>query len=153
MTEDDRTNPKDRLGVKKPWLHLVPPALVLWVSKVFRFSLTKYGPYNWREKRVRVTVYLDAIERHLLAMKDGRDYDPETGFPHAAHIAASCAILLDAKAVDCLVDDRTWKPGPAQVLIEELTEEPLTIPGQRGFAGPNMCAESYDGSDSDPLDD
>jgi len=120
---DSGVNPKDVFGVKKPPLHLVPSALVLWVSKVFGFSAGKYGPMNWRDKKVNKTVYLGAIERHLLALKDGQDYDPETGLPHMAHIAANCAIMLDATALRMVNDDMVWRKGPAPQLIVELTEK------------------------------
>jgi hypothetical protein len=118
----DQTNPKDLLGIKKPPLHLVPAALLLWVSRVFGKSARKYGPYNWREKKVRKSIYLDAILRHALALQDGQWQDGETGLPHAAHLAANCAILLDAEALGCLLDDMPWKNGPAPQLIEQLAE-------------------------------
>lgn len=130
---DEGTNPKDLLGLKKALLHLVPPALNLWVSKVFSFSAgltpgangqlkaVPYGPFNWREKKVRRTVYIDAMERHLMALKDGQDIDEESGLPHEAHIAANCGILLDARAIECLVDDRNWPTGPAPKLIKDMT--------------------------------
>lgn len=119
----DDTNPKDLLGIRKPPLHLVAPALALWVSKVFGFSAKKYGPYNWREKKVRLSIYLDAIERHLLAMKDGQEFDEESGLPHAAHIGANIAVMLDAAATGNLLNDLTWKPGPAPRIIKELTTD------------------------------
>lgn len=118
----DATNPKDLLGLKKPLLHLVPPALSLWVSKVFGFSAAKYGPYNWREKSVRFTVYIDAMERHLMALKDGELFDGESGLPHEAHIAAGCAIMLDARATGNMINDRKWHEGPAPKLIKQLTD-------------------------------
>lgn len=118
----EAVNPKDALGVKKPPLHLVPAALALWVSRIFGFSAVKYGPYNWRTKKVLRSIYLDAIERHLLAMKDGQDIDDESALPHAAHIAANCAILLDAAALDCLINDHVWPCGPAPALIRLLTD-------------------------------
>lgn len=117
----DETNPKDLLGIKKPPLHLVAPALVLWVSKVFGYSAKKYGPYNWREKKVRLSIYLDAIERHLLAIKDGQWFDEESGLPHASHIGANIAVILDAEATGNLLNDLTWKPGPAAEIIKQLT--------------------------------
>lgn len=122
--EPDQRNPKDLLGVKKPPLHLVPAALVLWVSQIFKFSAVKYGPYNWREKKVLKSIYIDAIERHLLSLKDGEWFDPETKKPHVAHIGANCAILLDAEKIGNLIDDMPWKPGPAPALIKEMSEEP-----------------------------
>jgi hypothetical protein len=71
----------------------------------------KYGRFNWREHTVTVSVYTDAIMRHLMAYVDGEDLDPESGINHLAHVMACCAVLLDAKAMGKLNDDRT--PGPA----------------------------------------
>lgn len=123
------TNPKDLIGVKKPPLHLVPPALALWVSKVFQQSGIKYGPFNWREKAVKKSIYLDAIERHLLALKDGEWAAVDSGLPHLAHIGANVAILFDADALGNLIDDMEWVDGPAPQIISDLTEDtPPTEP-------------------------
>lgn len=81
----------------------------------------KYGPYNWREKEVRYTVYIEAAMRHLYSALDGEDNDPESGVPHVAHAAACAGIILDAMATGKLVDDRPT-PGAAPKLIKELTE-------------------------------
>jgi len=118
----DRTNPKDLIGVTKPALHLVPPALALWVSEVFKLSALEYGPYNWRQNAVRKSVYIDAIERHLLAIKDGQWFDPKSNKPHVAHIGANCAILLDASELGNLINDMQWSDGPAAAIITHLTE-------------------------------
>jgi hypothetical protein len=122
-TARDETNPKDLLGVNKPPLHLVPAALAIFVSKIFQFSAVKYGPYNWREKKVRKSIYIDAIERHVLALKDGEEFDPESGQRHEAHIGANVAILLDAREQGNLIEDMSWKPGPAPAILARLTEK------------------------------
>lgn len=119
---DDRgINPKDVLGLKKPPLRLVPSALVIFVSRVMGLGAAKYGPYNWRTKPVRYTVYIEAAQRHLLQALDGEDSDAESGQPHVAHAAACCGIILDALATGNLVDDRPT-PGAASRLLAELTE-------------------------------
>jgi dATP/dGTP diphosphohydrolase len=115
-------NPKDALGLKKPPLRLVPPAALLYMARVMGLGAAKYGPYNWRGKPVRYTVYLEAAMRHILSALDGEELDPESGQPHAAHAAACMAIVLDAKATGNLVDDRPT-PGAAARLIAEMTEK------------------------------
>jgi len=40
-----------------------------------------------------------------------------------AHIAANCAIMLDATALRMVNDDMVWRKGPAPQLIVELTEK------------------------------
>lgn len=119
----DETNPKDLLGIRKAPLHLVPSALVIWVSQIFKGSAVKYGPFNWRKKKVKKSIYIDAIERHLIALKEGQDLDTESGHPHEAHIAANCGIMLDAKAIGNLVDDMTWASGPGPDLLKAVEDK------------------------------
>jgi len=108
----DITNPKDLLGSKKVPLGLLPAAGKIYGAMAMKNGADKYGPYNWREKKVRITIYLDAIERHLLALRDGEDKDRESGLPHLAHIIASASIIADAVEGGFAMDDRP-KPGPA----------------------------------------
>jgi hypothetical protein len=115
------TNPKDLLGAKKPALHLVPSALMVYVAEVQKLGVEKYGRYNWRTKKVRRSIYHDAAMRHLLAALDGEDFDPESGLPHEAHAAACLGILLDAMATGNLIDDRPTK-GSAAALLGTFTE-------------------------------
>lgn len=121
MGDDLGVNPKDALGLKKPPLRLVPSAGIIYVSRVMGLGAKKYGPYNWRDKAIRYSVYVEAAQRHLLQALDGEDIDPESGQPHAAHAAACMMILLDAMATGNLVDDRPL-PGAASRLLAELTE-------------------------------
>lgn len=123
MVKSEATNPKDLLGIRKSPLHLVPSALVIWVSQIFKFSAVKYGPFNWRTKKVKKSIYLDAIERHLIAMKDGQEIDPESGLPHEAHIGANVAILLDARATGNLVNDMEWPNGPGPELLSQVEDK------------------------------
>jgi hypothetical protein len=118
--EADTTNPKDLLGVKKPQLHLVPRSLIIRVAQAMADGARKYGPFNWRTKGVRASIYVDAAERHLGQWFDGEECAKDSGVPHLAHAAACIGILIDAEATGNLVDDRPT-PGAASKLIEELT--------------------------------
>lgn len=120
--QSDTANPKDILGAKKPPLSLVPPALLIRVSKVMELGAKKYGAFNWRQKSVKKTVYIEAAMRHLQALLDGQDTDPESGQPHEAHAAACMGILLDARANGNEIDDRP-PAGPAAALIDHLTRK------------------------------
>lgn len=123
----DTTNPKDRIGMTKPALHLVPPALKIHVAEAMNYGAFRagpdhkgYGPYNWRETKVRLTVYIAACMRHLESFLDGEDFAKDSGVHHAAHCAAGCGIILDAMEQGTLIDDRP-KPGHASELLERLT--------------------------------
>jgi len=87
-----------------------------------RLGAEKYGPYNWRTKGVKLSVYLGAIDRHLAAFKDRQDLDPESGFTHLSHVAACLAIIADADGVGKLTDDRPV-PGGAAKMLEALIRE------------------------------
>lgn len=113
----DTTNPKDAIGLTKAPLRLLPGPALIYMAKVMELGAGKYGAWNWRSKKVRFTVYLEAAMRHLLRALDGEDADPESGMPPAAHVAACMAIVLDAHATGNLVDDRPT-PGATAKLIE-----------------------------------
>lgn len=108
----DDTNPKDRLGVKKPPLSLIPMPALIYEALAFAEGAAKYGEFNWRRKAVRRRVYLEAILRHTLAALAGEDFDADTfkatghKVPHEAKIRACAGIIIDADQVGNLIDDR-----------------------------------------------
>lgn len=125
MTEPDvartlQANPKDRVGAKKPPLHLIPASAEIMESAVMALGAKKYEPFNWRSEPVRASIYIAAARRHLAQWFDGEDHDAESGISHLAHARACLGILLDALAVDTCIDDRPLR-GIATVLIEKLT--------------------------------
>lgn len=114
----DTTNPKDLVGVKKVQLGLLPAAGKIYGALAMMDGAVRYGPMNWRDKKVRMTVYLDAIERHLLAFRDGENTSPDSGVPHLGAIIAGASILADAIEGGFLIDDRPL-PGPASATLEK----------------------------------
>lgn len=118
----DVSNPKDLLGIKKVQLGLLPAAGKIYGALAMTDGAAKYGPYNWRDKKVRMTIYLDAMERHILALRDGEDCAQDSGCPHLGHIIACAAILADAVEGDFLVDDRPLK-GPAQTTLDKFKKQ------------------------------
>ena len=100
------TNPKDAIGSGKLPLHLVPAIATAGESLALMWGAMNYGRANWRDAGVRYTIYTDAIERHLNKLKEGQDWDSESGLHHLWHIRACTAILLDADAAGMLTDDR-----------------------------------------------
>jgi hypothetical protein len=118
----DSPNPKDLVGAMKPPLDLVPSALTIHVAGVMALGARKYGKMNWRQHKVKYSIYLAAALRHLAQAADGEDLDPESGCPHLAHAAACCGIVLDAVACDMVIDDR-GSPGPASRLLAANTKK------------------------------
>lgn len=100
------TDPKGNEGKKKPQLQLIPPALNDETAKALSHGAAKYGPWNWRGSKVELMTYLGAMKRHIDRVLEGEDIDPESGAHHLGHVAASCAIALDAQRHGTLVDNR-----------------------------------------------
>jgi hypothetical protein len=116
-------NPKHAAGMAKPPLNLVPPSALIHEALVFQLGAKKYGAFNWRESAVVRSIYLAAAMRHLLALMDGQDLDEESGLPHEAHIRACMAILIDARELGKLIDDR----GPAGTAAKLLRKHTVTV--------------------------
>ena len=116
------TNPKDLLGLKKPPIGLIPSAGLIHEAMAMKNGAAKYGPFNFREKKVQAMIYADAAFRHLLAWIDGEEVAADSGVHHLGHARACMSILLDAQACGNLIDNRPAK-GSASRLIKELTEE------------------------------
>jgi hypothetical protein len=115
---DDQTNPKDRLGIKKVRLSLVPEASIIYQALAMEDGANKYGPYNWREKKVKASIYIDAAKRHLAQWFDGEECASDSKKPHLAHALACLGIIVDALETGNLIDDRPPK-GNASKLIEK----------------------------------
>lgn len=140
-------NPKDKIGRTKVAVGLLPAAGVIHGAAAAYYGAYQagdkqqgYGPYNWRSgPAISMTVYLDALERHILALRDGEDNAADSGVHHLGHIIAGAAIVLDAHSVGNLIDDRPAK-GAASKLMQELkpsgaksaTNEPIILRDPEG---------------------
>jgi DNA polymerase III epsilon subunit-like protein len=103
-------DPKGAIGATKPPLALLPPAFNEEVAKALSLGARKYGTFNWRETKVEMMSYLHAMRRHLDEVIERIDIDPESGAHHLGHVAANCAIILDARKHGTLVDNRPPQP-------------------------------------------
>jgi hypothetical protein len=99
-------NPKDLLGIKKVSISKFPAVAVLHGAHAMMNGADKYGPYNWRDKAVIASIYIDALIRHVLAWLEGEENATDSDAHHLGHALACAAILLDAQETGTLVDDR-----------------------------------------------
>lgn len=116
------TNPKDAIGSTKLPVHLVPDTLIAFASLAFLEGALKYGKYNWRVAGVRMSIYLDAFERHRMKFANGEWADQTTGVPHLASMIACLGIILDAKTCGKLTDDR-----PPRAPVSELIDDSVAL--------------------------
>lgn len=115
-------NPKTLHGDKKLPIHLAPPSAMHALAEAFADGAKKYGPYNWRDKRVSSTVYYAAALRHMMAWYDGEEIAEDSGVAHLHHAMACLAILIDAGGIGNLNDNRPTK-GAAGVMQKSWVEK------------------------------
>lgn len=118
----DEANPKDLIGTKKPRISLIPPTSLIYQALAMQDGGAKYGPYNFRDKKVSAMIYLDAIMRHTLQIIDGEWLTEDSKIPHLSGVLGSAGILADAFENGNVIDDRP-KAGAATRLILEWTKK------------------------------
>lgn len=124
------TNPKDTVGALKITFGVCSGVAKVYWAMAMSDGAYKYGEMNWRNKSVKMSVYLDAMERHLTALRAGEDldHDPVSGaiVPHSGRIMACCSIIEDARASGNLIDDRRAGDKTAD-LLKALTQQNYTV--------------------------
>ena len=98
-------NPKDLIGLTKLPLSLVPITAKVYGCLGQLDGMLKYGRYNWRMFGIFLSVYVEALERHIEALKAGEWVDTDSGLPHVSHILATANILADAYALGLIICD------------------------------------------------
>lgn len=91
-------NGKLRYDLVHPWAH---ERMVNVLTK----GANKYAPRNW-ENGMAWSNVISSLKRHLAAIEQGEDYDPESNELHAAHIACNAHFLTAYYKIYPQGDDR-----------------------------------------------
>jgi hypothetical protein len=75
----------------KPRPELIPRGFVMEMGRVMAHGAKKYSEDNW-QKCDDVRRYHGAALRHILAVIDGEDMDPDSALTHLGHAACSLAM-------------------------------------------------------------
>lgn len=103
---------------KSVQLSLFPPSALILAGKVLQFGAEKHGgSYNWREKPIPYMAYISKVQRHLMKVIDGEENADDSGECHLAHALCDLAVMIDARSVGKLVDDRPIKGKAAEMLL------------------------------------
>jgi hypothetical protein len=84
---------------------LVPFELVAAAAVGLGLGEHKYAARNF-EKGLSYRSLINSLERHCKALKDGEEFDADTGIPHYMLIASSTAMLVHNIMQDVIIDDR-----------------------------------------------
>lgn len=74
-----------RYNEGKPRWSLVHFESLVPMIRVLEFGALKYGRENWK-KGLDTKEILESMQRHLAALLDGEEFDPESGLSHMGHI-------------------------------------------------------------------
>lgn len=99
---------------------LVPFELIVAAAVGLGLGEFKYTARNF-EKGLSYRSLINSIERHCKALKDGEEYDVDTGIPHYMLIASSTAMLVHNVMQGVVIDDRATPKTP-NLAIHELAE-------------------------------
>jgi hypothetical protein len=122
------TNPKAARAVAdgKLRLELIETALTHPLARVMAHGADKYGVRNWRAQPIHLRTYVAAMRRHTDAIADGEWFDPDSGEPHAAHVAACAQVILDAAAFGTLIDDTGYAECGVAANVDRGVKQPGT---------------------------
>lgn len=73
-------------------MSLIDPTFLENVGSVLTEGAEEYGDYNWKECD-DASKFVDAALRHLARIMSGELIDPDSGKPHAAHLACNAMFL------------------------------------------------------------
>ena len=141
MSELQNVRPLENKSVQ---LSLFPPSAVILGSRVLQFGAEKHGgTYNWREKPIPYMAYISKVMRHLAKVIDGEDDADDSKECHLAHAMCDLAVMIDARSVGKLVDDRPTKGKAAELLLPGGSREtgdnprpPVVVDPQANPEGP-----------------
>lgn len=102
----EKVNPKDAVGITKVSITKFPQIALLHGAHAMMDGAGKYGPYNWRTKDIKASIYVDAAMRHLGAWFEREEIAEDSGVSHLGHALACIGLLIDAQEGGNLIDDR-----------------------------------------------
>ncbi len=89
-----RTQDQLKFDQGKPRYSLVPVNALEAVANVLTFGAEKYAANSWQNIE-DTDRYLDALIRHVEAVRKGEIYDTESGIQHMAHVATNAMFLYE----------------------------------------------------------
>lgn len=143
MSAPPTLTPKDMVGISKvPLISVVPPSSIVYEALAMRYGAylapradggLGYGPFNWRTKGVRASIYVDTFLRHAFGWWDGEDLAADSKVHHLAHLKASCGVVLDAIETGTFIDDRPPRgTSPSLFALHRMLIENVTPAGSVG---------------------
>ena len=113
---------------EKPRMYLLPPKAIQEVAKVLTFGAQKYDEDNWKKLDNLQNRYTGASLRHIFAIMEGEELDPETECYHEAHAICCLLFKLEAK-----LEARSKEEGLRESECSQHQESNSPLDTWRGF--------------------
>lgn len=95
-------------GDKLRWSLIPWEAMEGTVRVLMMGAIEKYAPNNWKYVKPQ-GVYLDAVQRHLVAILKGEEFDNDDGESHMSHLICDALFYEYARMHrDRGIDFETW---------------------------------------------
>lgn len=95
----------ERKNANKPRHDLLHPVATAGIVDVLTFGSQKYAERNW-ELGMDWSKVIASLKRHLAAIENGEDYDPESGLLHIDHVQCNAHFLSAYYKIYPQGDDR-----------------------------------------------
>lgn len=92
----------------KPMFNCLPQDALMELGRVAALGARKYGQHNYR-KGIKVSRYIDAAFRHLIAATNGEEEDQAEGNNHWISVAWNALVIYQSLLDDPSLDDRYKK--------------------------------------------
>jgi hypothetical protein len=100
------SNPKDAAANSRLDITLFPQTAIAYGALALTEGACKYGGFNYRLAGVNLSVYIAALNRHMMKFYNGEWEDDTTHVPHLASMLACVAIIIDGFERQNIIDDR-----------------------------------------------
>lgn len=71
---------------------LIPRGAMAGAAAVYTQAEAKYKDNSWKTRNEPISSHYAALQRHIEALRNGEDIDPESGLPHYDH--AQCRLQI-----------------------------------------------------------
>lgn len=109
--KEDMAQEAKRYNSDKPQLAYVFefPAVIEALARIMEFGAIKYDDGNWKLGNKPDKEYWDSFTRHLMALKKGEVYDPDSGCSHLGQMIWNLCAMFQLNHPDAVYESALFQ--------------------------------------------